>query len=266
MMRARTGAGLGLLVGLVVVASLCASGGLAAQGADWEEDLFERLERAADDAEARPGVRDVPLYDESSLRGARINLFVRGDSSRAVYSFRIDDQYRITDLREARRADPTHRVRTTKATLEDVVAATDRTGAIQRGIRTGQIRVERVFLVFGFPVAIGPLDGLVGISGLALTTLTVIKSQMGLFSFVKGLFSSLKGSLQWGVRTTVRAARRLWSNLGKVATLLTILEGLGLLGRLKQRGRELWNTLRARAKQFADRIRRSLPPLLGEGR
>ena len=226
----------GVLVVLVVLGALVVvpSGGAAAQSDEssspaWADETFERLEEAAEAYNARDG--DPGVLEGWLLRGARINLHVRDEEgARAVYSIRLDEAARVTDVERGRLEDPTIRVATTRRTVEDVQTAGDVEAAVGRSIRTGRIRVERVFeLLPGVRVSVGVEEVLVGVGGVVAGSVAVAK--LGLdttLSFLRGLIRRLLGLLR-GLWASVRGM-----GLAGIATLLTILEKLGLLEPLRR--------------------------------
>lgn len=214
---------------MILAAALVATAGTAqTDRPEWETDLFEKIERAADEYNTRGGFSESSSVERWLLRSARINLHVREGESTATYSFRIDERLRVTEFRRGGRDDSSFRVRTTRETVERIVAADNKDAAIHRGIRTGRIRVERVVRPLGVEIAVGVEEVGIGLVGLGLLVFGVTKFGIG------GVVSLLTDALQRVVHFVLRAARTIWENLAGIATGLTILEQLGLLDRLKR--------------------------------
>jgi hypothetical protein len=226
----------GVLAVIVVLGALVVvpSGGVAAQSEgssspEWADETFERLEDAVESYNARGG--DPGVLEGWFLRNARINLYVRDDDGvRAVYSLRLDDEARVTALERGRLEDPTLRVTTTKRTVDGIDAADDVEAEVGRSIRSGRIRVERVFeLLPGLRISVGVEEVLVGVGGVVAGSIAVAKVGLDTtLSFLRGLIQRLLGLLR-GLWTSLRGI-----GLGGVATLLTILEKLGLLEPLRR--------------------------------
>jgi hypothetical protein len=240
------------LVLLVVLVVALAVGGGAAQSdgtppPEWADETFERLSDAVEAYNARDG--DPGFLEEWLLRDARINLYVSDDDgARAVYSLRLDDDARVTELRRGPIDDPTLRVTTGKRVVDDLGTEADVETAVARGIRSGRIRVERVFeLLPGQRFAIGAEEVLVGIGGVVAGSIVVAKVGLDTtLSFLRNL-----------IRGLIRLLRGLWTSLrgiglGGVATLLTILEKLGLL-----------ESLRRLVERIRRAIRRAFEAVLG---
>lgn len=238
------------LLAVLVLASAVGTGGAQPNGAaspEWSEEVFDRLEDAVEAYNARG--EEPGLLEGWFLRDARVNLHVSDEGgSRAVYSLRLDGDARVTDLRRGPIEDPTLRVETMRTAVEQLSTADDVEAEIRRGLGDGRIRVERVFVPFpGLTVAIGVEEVLIGVGGAAIVSLAVVTGGLN------SVLSSLRGVLRW----VVRLLRGLWRSvsgigLGGTATLLTILEKLGLL-----------DLLRRFVERLREAVRRTLDTLLG---
>jgi hypothetical protein len=226
----------GVLVVLVVLGALVVglSGGVAAQSdesssPEWADETFERLGDAVEEYNARGG--DPGVIEGWLLRNARVNLHVSDDEgARAVYSLRLDDEARVTALERGRFEDPTLRVTTTKRTVDGIDTSDDVEAEVRRGVQSGRIRVERVFeLLPGLRIGVGVEEVLVGVGGVLAASVAVAKVGLDTtLSFLRGL-----------IRRLVVLLRDLWASfrgigLGGLATLLTVLEKLGLLEPLQR--------------------------------
>lgn len=234
----------------VLVLALAAVGGVvqpveSAQLAEsaqpeWSDDLFDRLENAASEYNARGG-SDAGFVERSLLRNARINLYVSDDAgAQEVYSLRLDDELHVTQLQRGPLDDPTLRVETTKATVDQIATTEDSEAAVVRAVRNRQIRVERVLHLFaGVRLRIGIGDVLVGVGSVAVLSLAGAK-------FGTGPILSFLHDVARGVFT---ALQRVWNylsgiGLGGIATILTILEKIDLLEPLKKLVRRLRKAIR----------------------
>ena len=229
------------------------SGAVAAQtaGPAWAGPMFEEIGDAAAEhnAEARTG--GTGLFEGWLVRDSRVNLVVDGpDGSRVVYSFTVDQRFRIHDLERGRIAEPTLRVTTDRSTLRDVLAAGDRATAVRQAVRDGRISVKRIYHPLpGVDVTLGAQEAVVGAGGLVLVTLTLAK--VGLDSLVAVVI----GVIQQIIGAVLGAVRTVWRSLTGIATVLTILEQLELLDRVKAVVHAAWARIRAAVVGTADRTR-----------
>jgi hypothetical protein len=240
--------GLFVLLAVVLVAT---TGAAQADPPAWEDTLFEDMERAADEFNARGGFHESGTLEAWLLRSARINLYVHGDDSTVTYSFRIDERLHVTSLQRGEGSDPTYRVQTSRQTVEEIIAAENKDAAIRSGIQTGTIRVQRVVHLFGFEIAVGIAEVGIALAGIVVGVFAVAKFGLG------GLFSLLVRALQQAIQFLQGAAQTLWQSLPGIATGLTILEQLGLLDRLKRAIDRLWNAIARKVAAIRDWAGRS---------
>ncbi len=226
----------GVLAVIVVFGAfvVALSGGVAAQSdepssPEWADETFERLEEAVAEYNARGG--DPGVLEGWLLRNARVNLHVSDDEGgRAVYSLRFDDEARVTAIERGRLEDPTLRVATTKRTVDGIDTSDDVEAAVRRSVQSGRIRVERVFeLLPGLRIGVGVEEVLIGAGGVVAGSIAVAKVGLDtMLSFLRGLIRRLIGLLR-GLWRSLRGI-----GLGGVATLLSILDMLGLLAPLRR--------------------------------
>lgn len=231
-------------VGLaVVLAAALLAGGGAAQAEDpaWADDLLAELEGAAEAYNARDDRDEGGLLERWLLRNARVNLYVTGpDGATAAYSFRVDERFRVTDLRRGARPEPTLRVTTSRETVAALVAARDTPAAVHRNVRNGRIRVQRVVGLLGLWIAVGVPEVALGAGG--MTALALAGTRFGSGS----LLSTTRSGIRGAIAALGRAVRSLWRALGQIAAGLTILDQLGLLDRLRERVARWWSAIRDR--------------------
>lgn len=196
----------------------------------WADDLFERMERAAEAYNAGVGPDERGVLEQWLLSDARVNLYVEGpDGSEAAVSFRTDDRLRVTRLQRGRHEHPTLRVRTSKAAMERIADADDPSTAIDREVWAGRVRIKRIYEPLpGVLIAIGVGEVVLGVGGVVLAAAAVAKFG------VQGILSVLWGGVQRLFSGLVSAGRTLWESLSGVAALLTVLDQLGLLERMKE--------------------------------
>lgn len=250
------------LTGSVLLIAAFLSGPLVAPGVaqddqpEWADDVFDRLERAVEGYNAGLGPERRGVLERWLLAEARVNLYVEGpDGGEVVASFRTDDSLRITHLQRGRLGNPTLRVRASRAAVERVAGADDPARAVDNEILNGRIRIKRVFrLLPGVVIAVGVREAGLATGGVLLATAAVAK--LG----VKGLLSALWAGVQKLLSGVLAAGRTLWESLGSIATMLTVLDQLGLLERLKATAGEVYERLRAVVLGVRSRVRGTSPP------
>jgi len=234
--RASSRTALWLLI-LLLSGSIAVVGSGQATQPEWEDALFNDMKDAAGEYNSQADSGKVWAHERWLIQDAKINLYVRSDTSTAVYSFRIDEQMRITDLRQTKYDNPTYQVITSKETADEIIAADNTHAAIRGNIRTRQIRVQRVLHLLGIAVAIGIKEGVVGLGGIALSTFALTK--INLLRILRRAIQSIWNALQW-----------LWQSLGRIATLLSILEIFGALQPLKQKITRLYKKIIKKATEL----------------
>jgi len=121
------------------------------------------------------------------------------------------------------------RVRTSKAAIERIADADDPSTAIDREGWAGRVRIKCIYEPLpGVVLAVGVGEVIVGAGGVLLAVAAVAKFG------VQGILSALWGGLQQLLSGLVSAGRTLRESLGSIATLLTVLDQLGLLKRVKE--------------------------------
>jgi hypothetical protein len=218
----------GARIGLFAVLAVSLLGGAGVAGADqpaWADDLFGEMEEAADEYNDHAAADERGVVERWLLRGARVDVLVRGEGdATAAYSFRIDDRYRVTDLRRGTHDDPTLRVKTSRAVVRRVTAADDTGEAIRRAVERGDIRLVRVLEpVPGWEVGVGAVGAAVGVGGVGLVVLAATKFG------ADGLLSAAGRTVQRTLGVLGRLVRLLWAVLEKVLSVLTLLDYFGWL-------------------------------------
>lgn len=233
----------------VLVVALSVSGGVAGseQGASpgWSDELFDDIEELVGEynAQADDG---VGLLEGWFFRDERINLHVRdAEGAHTVYALRLDGNRHVTEIRQERFEKPTVRMRTTKRGVEQILSGDDTETAVRQAVRSGRIRLERVFYLFpGIAIFIGGTDVVIG-GGVGVASLAVTK-----LIGTKPVFSALATIKE----TLLAALRSLWEGLGGIATLLTVLEKLDVLEKVQQHISHLWTTASERTRDILNRV------------
>lgn len=228
---------------VVLLITVAVSGGTAqpeiAEQPEWSDSVFERLDDAVAEYNARD--YDANFIERRLSRNARINLYVSDESdATAVYSLRLDHELKVTEVERGPLEDPTIRVETTKATVEDVSNADNSMKAVRGAIWDRQIRIERVIELFaGVRLMIGVADVFIGAATVTVVSMTIAK--VG----VSGTVSSLQGVGRWVARVFRRIVAYLRSMSPEaIVTNLTILKMLDLLKPIKKAVGRLWKELR----------------------
>jgi hypothetical protein len=214
------------------------SGGVAAsehpESPEWSDDVFDDVEKIVAEYNTQAD-GDIGLLEGWVLGNDRINLYVRdAEGARAVYSLRMDEQQRVTEISDEPFENPTVRLRTTKGVVEGIPADGRTETAVKQAIWDDRIRLERVlYLTPGTMIFVGGRDLAIG-GGVMALSLTVLN-----FTGTQSM-SSVLATIK---KTVLAALRSLWEGLGGVATLLTVLEKLELLGKLRERLDRLWTTI-----------------------
>ncbi len=215
----------------VLVIALLVGGGVAgserAVSPEWADELHGSIVESAAEYNTHG---EVGFLENWLFGNDRVNLHVRDDEgAHAVYSLRLDEQQQMTDIEQGGFEEPTIRVQSTKQAIERISAADDTKPAVRQEIRSGRIRVERVFYV-GVPIAIGGRDVLIG-GGVAGGSLVLIK--LGGINPVLSALSTVKEYLLVALRNVSEA-------LTGTLTLLTVLEKLNLLENVQQWLNRAW--------------------------
>lgn len=242
-----------VFVVLLTVGLIAGSGVAQTDRPEWSTDLFESLQDAVEGYNSRIEADDTGFLEQWLLRNARVNLYVTGpDESEAVFSFRTDDRLRVTQLRQGKHAEPTLRVRTSRAAINRIADAEDKHAAISSEFWAGRIRVKRIYPILpGLLIAVGVREvvGFAAVGGLLLAGV----SKFG----VSGLYSYI-----WGVIRAVLAklsglARGLWQNVGSIVSLITLLEKFNLLSWIREKIRSSLDWLRTKATDVMSLLERS---------
>ncbi|WP_233203874.1 hypothetical protein [Halegenticoccus soli] len=75
------------------------------------------------------------------LADRRVNLYVRGSGGTAAYSFYVDEDNRISDLRDGRHPDADLKMTTDRATVRGIAGADDPSAAFRRAVARGDVVV-----------------------------------------------------------------------------------------------------------------------------
>ena len=132
------------IVSAVFVALLVASVGVAPTSAQagpaWAQDAYDRFaDRAPTFNEMVDGVDLGPAGDR--LAGRSANVYVESDDGAAVFSFAMDEDNHVTDLRPEARDDADLEVRTDRATVEAIATADNPAGAFRDAYKGGDIAI-----------------------------------------------------------------------------------------------------------------------------
>mgnify|MGYP006297211263 FL=1 len=159
----------GLVASLVLLAVVLVAAGGALAGADdpaWADDVHEDLERGAATHNAWVDREDPQFVGDRLVRNERATVTVDGEGGgEAVYSLRTDEEMRVTGVERGPARDETTRVFASKPALERVLRSENPATAFGDAVAAGDIRVERVVGVGGHELALGPLDGALGMLG-----------------------------------------------------------------------------------------------------
>ena len=135
-------------LGVVLAALVVTSGVAAAQSGSDATDQPEWAEEAFAEYQDR-----VTAYNETitevdlgiagnQLAGERVNLVVTEDGSTATFSFRMDDQLRMTELEQGPRSDATLRMSTDRETFRRVLDADNPASAFRTAFSNGDIEFD----------------------------------------------------------------------------------------------------------------------------
>ncbi|MFB6295619.1 MAG: hypothetical protein ABEH66_02105 [Halobacteriales archaeon] len=233
---------------VLAVGLLAGSGAAQTDQPEWSDDILHRMESAAADYNSNIGTNEVGFLERYLLRNARVNLYVSDKSgSEAVFSFRTDEQLRVTDLRRAKHQNPTLQVRTSKEVVEEVSNADNKLKAVKRKIWTREIRVKRVYGIFGLVIAVGVTE-IVGTAAIGAVALAA-----GKFGPSSAL-SSARSAVGRAVHRLVSAGGSVWQNLGKIAAAVTLLDQLDLLDQLQQTVSDTWDGIRTKVAGILTRL------------
>jgi hypothetical protein len=240
------------VVAVLSIGAMTGAGMVAADQPDWADGLFDRLEQARVEYNANAETGEAGFLEQWLLRNARVNLYVDDrNGSETVFSFRTDERLRITELRQRERSAPTLQVRASKTAVERVTNADDKSGAISREVWTGNIRVQRVVsIVPGVTIVVGLEEVLGAVAAGAI--LGVAGASLG----APGPVSAVWQTTRRGIDTLADLGRSLWQNLGKIATVVTLLEQLDLLDRVRGTIASVRASVRTRIAGLRRRLRR----------
>lgn len=115
---------------------------------DWADDLYE-------DAQSMVGTYNEQVTEADlgraagQLKGERINLVITDQSSgeTATFSFRMDEQLRITELDDAPREDATLRMTTDRQTVDRINSAEQPGQEFRDAVRNRDIEITGVSMV-----------------------------------------------------------------------------------------------------------------------
>jgi hypothetical protein len=249
-----------LLAGLVVVTGTVVSG---AQGGDppWAGDLHDEMEREAQRHNAWVEREDPEFVGDRVAENERGTITVRGEAGgEAVYSFRTDEEMRVTDIGRGPARDETVRIFASKPALEDVLRSQNPAAAFGDAVAAGDVRVERVVGAAGHELALGLAEGALGVLGLGASAALIGALGVGTAVSLPGLlFSRGLSALQ---ATVQRLLDGLKTVLKLLAHLVAAVEALQLLGfEAREKIRAKATGVRARLRAAGGSLRRRLSAL-----
>lgn len=240
-----------------------AAGGAVAQADDpaWADEVHADLERGAATHNAWVEREEPSFVGDRFAENEHVTLTVsdEGDAA-AVYSVHTDDEMRVTDVNRGPARDETMRAFASKPALEDVAQADNPAAAFGDAVASGDIRVERPVDVGGHELALGPMDGLLGVLGFGVGAALLGVVGVGTLLSVPGLvlsrgFEAIRSALR-GVVDGLKALLKV------LAHLLAAVEALQLLGfRVRERIQSAARRVRARLRALGGSLRARLAAL-----
>jgi hypothetical protein len=114
----------------------------------WADDLYQRTQGMVSTYNEQVTEDDLG-FAAGQLTGERINLLITDETSgeTATFSFRMDDQLRITQLAQGPREDATLRMTTTRATVDQIINAEQPAQVFRSAVRRGDITIRGVTVV-----------------------------------------------------------------------------------------------------------------------
>jgi hypothetical protein len=132
----------------VLVALLVVSSGVAVaqdDGADqpeWADQAFEDYSGMVDVYNQQITSVDLGIAGDQ-LSGERVNFVVTDDDGEtATFSFRMDNQLRMTELEQGPRSDATLRMSTDRETLERILDADNPAAAFRNAVTDGDVTFD----------------------------------------------------------------------------------------------------------------------------
>ena len=246
-------------LGAILVLGLAVSGAVAQTGDPaWADEVHADLEDGAATHNAWVERTDPSFPGDRLLRDERVTMTVRGDDgSEAVYSFRTDDEMRVSDVERGPATSATVRVFASKPALKRALRAENPVGAFGEAVASGDVRVERVVGVFGRELTLGPADGLLGLLGFAAGAALVGLVGLGtVLSLPVVLLSRGAAGIRAALRRVLGALDAVVGFLAEVITAVSALELLGYDVRARIRAAAVG--LRAKLRAVGARLRRAV--------
>lgn len=125
---------------------MSATSGVAAQSAQpaWASDYYEQFEGMVSTYNEEIGtIVDSGSFGSRVLGGEIVNLRIEAsDGTVGTFSFKFDDELRMTELSEGPRDDATVEMRVSKAKFDQIAGDDDPATAFSSAIRSGDIKVK----------------------------------------------------------------------------------------------------------------------------
>lgn len=246
-----------LAIATAAAVLLVATGSGVAQGGDppWAGEVHAELERGAQTHNEWVTSEDPEFAGDRLAENEQAEVTVRDEAgAEAVYTVETDQEMRVTDVARGPTDDETMRVFASKPALEQALQSETPAAAVGDAIATGDIRVERVVGVAGHELAVGAMEGAVGLLGVGAGAALVGLLGAGTVLSLPGLLFSR------GVPGLRATAKRLLNGLKTVlkllAHLIAAVEALQLLGfEARERIRTRARAGRARARAAGASVR-----------
>jgi hypothetical protein len=135
---------IGVLLAFLVVTSgvVVAQSDTASDQPAWADAAFAEYEGMVAVYNESITAVDLGVAGEQ-LSGERVNFVVTdGDGETATFSFRMDDQLRMTELQQGARSDATLKMSTDRTTLNEVVTADNPAVAFRNAVAGGDITFD----------------------------------------------------------------------------------------------------------------------------
>jgi hypothetical protein len=135
-----------VLVAVLVVGSV-ATAGVAAQSDQpaWADDLYGDAEEMVGTYNEQVSASDLGVA-AGQLKGERVNLVItdRSSGETATFSFRMNSELQITQLKQGARDDATLQMTTNRATVERINEANSPGAVFRNAIKSRDIKISGV--------------------------------------------------------------------------------------------------------------------------